>query len=156
MTKQNILGLLLVGLLITAIGCGPPGRGLRVEFVEGTVTLDGQPLDGVLITFIPVNEGDGTESALGRSNERGVYRLSSMNGDPERGAVAGEYRITASKVFVDDPMEGMSTQEAAASGLEVTHTEVLPAIYRDRKNTPLSATVNKGRNKIDLELTSNP
>ena len=156
MTKQNVFGLLLVGLLLTAIGCGPPGRGLRVEFVEGSVTLDGQPLGGVSITFIPINEGDGTESALGRSKENGVYRLSSMNGDPERGAVAGEYRIIASKTEVNDPMLGMSTEEAAASGLTVTHTEILPAIYRDRSNSPLTATVKRGKNKIDLELKSKP
>jgi len=156
MTKR-ILGLLLVGLLITAIGCGPPGRGLRVEFVEGTVTLDGQPLDGVSITFIPLNEGDGTESAFGRSNDRGVFRLSSMNGDPDRGAVAGEYRIIASKTEVDDPWAGMTPEEAqAASHLTASHTEILPAIYRDRQNTPLSATVNPGRNTIDIELVSNP
>jgi len=77
-------------------------------------------------------------------------------GDPDRGAVAGDYIVTVSKIEVHDPKAGMSHEEASASRLEVVQTQVLPRIYQDRQNTPLSATVNRGRNKIDIELNSKP
>ena len=155
MTKQFILGFLLIGLLIPVIGCDPKGRGLKVEFVEGVVTLDGEPVEGATITFIPVNEGEGAESAIGRSKEGGKYKLSSMNGDPEKGAIAGEYRIIVTKTDVHTPStEGMTYEQA--SNVTAIHTEVLHAIYRDRTKTPLTATVNKGKNKIDIELKSKP
>jgi len=153
MIKRSIFGLLLIGLLL-AVGCGQKGRGLRVEFVEGIVTLDGQPLGHASVTFIPANEGGKEEVALGFTDANGMYRLSSMNGDPDRGAVAGEYIITVSKIEVYDPKAGMSPEEAAVSRLEVTQTQVLPRIYQDRENTPLSAAVNRGRNRINIELSS--
>ena len=151
--KQSILGLLLIGSLVF-VGCGPKGRTLRVEYVEGVITLDGQPVSGVLVTFIPQNEGDGTEAAGGYSNAKGMYKLSSMNGDPGRGAVAGEYIVTISKIEVHDPKANMSYEEAAASKLESTQKQLLPAIYQDRKNTPLSATIVKGKNRFDFDVKS--
>ena len=158
MMMRSILGLLLVSTLVIA-GCGPKGSGLRVEYVEGIVTLDGQPLEGASVTFIPKTEGGTIEAASGYSNEKGVYKLSSMNGDPEKGAVAGEYIVNVSKVEIDDPTAGMSyEQRTMMTGNTpiVTQTQILPAIYQDRMNSPLSATVNKGKNKIDLELKSSP
>jgi len=153
MTKQSIFGLLLIGSLLLAVGCGQTGR-LRVEFVEGIVTFDGQPLEHASVTFVPVNEGGDEEVASGFTNANGMYRLSSFNGDPHRGAVAGEYIITVSKIEIHDPKAGMSPEEAAASRLEVTQTQVLPSIYQDRQNTPLSATVVKGRNRFNFDLKS--
>ena len=156
MIKQSIFWLLLVGSLMF-VGCGPKGRSLQVEYVEGIITLDGQLVSEASVTFIPKNEGDGTEAAGGYSNESGVYKLTSMNGDPEKGAIAGEYLVTISKIEVNDPTAGLSEAEAAKlSGVASTQTQLLPKIYQDRKNTPLSFTVNKGKNKINIELKSNP
>jgi len=157
MIRHGIVGLLLIGLFLVIVGCGPQGRALRVEFVEGVITLDGQPVSDASVTFIPKNEEDGTEAAGGFSNADGVFRLTSMNGDPERGAVAGEYRVTVSKIEINDPTAGLSEAEAAAlAHVPTTQHQVLPAIYQDRVNTPLSYTVNRGRNRIDIELSSNP
>jgi len=161
MIKHSIVWLILIGIgfLSVAVGCGPKGRTLRVEYVEGVVTLDGQPVAGAMISFIPKNEGGKEETASGYSDERGVYKLTSMNGNPERGAVEGEYIVTVSKIEIVSPStEGMSYEEVAASPerFQSTQTQLLPVIYQNRNNTPLSATVNRGRNKIDLELLSNP
>lgn len=155
--KRGILSLFLIGsLLLMVVGCGPKGRDLKVEYVEGVITLDGQPLASAAVTFRPKNEGGKEEAASGYTNTSGVYKLSSMNGDPEKGAIEGEYVVTVSKIEVHDPTAGMSYDEATTSGLQVTQKELLPTVYQDRKNTPLSATVNKGKNKIDLELKSKP
>jgi len=159
MTNRSVIVLLLIGPLLL-VGCGgSSGRSLQVEYVEGVVSLDGQPVSEASIAFLPKNEGNGTEAAGGFSDARGVYKLSSINGDFERGAVAGEYIVTVSKIETNNPFEGMSEEEAekaAARGLVPTQKELLPTIYQNRRNTPLSFTVNKGRNKIDIELKSNP
>ena len=161
MPKQSIsiLGLLLIGTLLF-VGCnGPKGKGLNVEYVEGIVTLDGQPIGGVSITFSPKNEEGPEESASGYSDGNGIYKLTSMNGDHEQGAIAGEYIITASKIEVDDPFAGMTYDEEQAAmgrGVRVKQTHILHTVYRDRSKTPLAATVNKDKNKIDLELKSKP
>ena len=159
MMRSIILGLLLVSSLVVVAGCGSKGFGLKVEYVEGIVTLDGEPLADVSVTFIPKTEGGSEEAASGYSNEKGVYKLSSMNGDPEKGAVAGEYVVNVSKIEVQDPTAGMSyEQRTMMSGSTpiVKQIQLLPAIYQDRTNTPLSFTVKSGKNKIDLDLKSNP
>ncbi|MCL2347142.1 MAG: hypothetical protein FWC50_02655 [Planctomycetaceae bacterium] len=153
---RNILGLLLVGSLLMFAGCGPKGRGLKVEYVEGVVTLDGQPLEGASVTFIPKAEGGKEESASGYSHAGGAYKLSSINGDPEKGAVAGDYVVNVSKVKVEDPKAGMSYEQATMSTAVVKQTQLLPKVYQDRKNSPLSFTVKPGKNKFDLELKSKP
>ena len=154
MTRTTI-GLLLIGLLFFA-GCGPQGRGLKVEYVEGVITLDGEPLADATVTFHARDEDSGAVTAAGMSNQRGIYKLSSTDSNPEAGTTVGEYIVTVSKVEVHDPTIHMTPEEAMVSNLRVTHTQLLPAIYQDRERTPLSATVNRGRNKIDLELKSNP
>ena len=133
----------------TAIGCG---GGIKTNYVEGIVTLDGEPLSGASVTFIPVAE-DGL-TAGGFSDDWGVYRLSSVNGSGGRGALAGEYVVTVAKtkevplarpVKHDDGTETKTTSES-----------VLAPIYRERTKTPLKFTVKNGSNKIDLPLKSKP
>jgi len=153
---RNILGLLIICSLLMFAGCGSKGRGLKVEYVEGVVTLDDQPLEGASVTFIPKTEGGKEESASGYSDEKGVYKLSSVNGDPGKGAVAGEYVVNVSKVKVEDPKAGMSYEQATVSTTVVKQIQELPAIYQDRKNSPLTFTVKPGKNKIDIELKSKP
>jgi len=154
MMQRNMgLGLLLVGSLLL-VGCGDTGNSLNVQYVEGVVTLDGQPLEGALITFVSQNEGG--LDAGGFSDAKGIYKLSSTGGDPERGAVMGEYTVTVSKVEINDPTVNMSYEEASASKLQPTQKQLLPVVYQNRKNSPLSATVNKGKNKINIELKSKP
>ena len=146
----------LVFLLIGIVGCRPIGKGLKVEYVEGVVTLDGEPIPKASVTFVPITETEGAEAAGGYTNEQGVYKLTSGNGDAEKGALAGEYRVMVSKIDAKDLTEGR--EYGASTGYNVTwsQTQLLPTIYQDRNNTPLKVTVKKGKNKIPLELTKNP
>jgi len=137
------------------IGCGSDG-GLRVEFVEGTVTLDGEPVAEASVTFVPTMDGQGTETAMGMTNERGVYRLSSMNGRPLAGAVAGEYKVLVSRITAESLTEGQEYGAAMGYTVPYRQTHHLPAIYRDPLNPQFTVTVNRGRNRLDFELVSNP
>lgn len=150
--KRTVFCLLLLFPPVFLVGCAK-GKSLKVEFVQGIVSLDGEPVASANISFIPAGNGGSEETAGGYSDSQGVYRITSMNGTPEKGAVAGEYRVTVEKVateaiFTDRPY---GTYEP-----EVVTKHFLPGIYRDPEKTPLIVTVKKGKNKIDLELKSKP
>ncbi|MDR2704402.1 MAG: hypothetical protein LBC02_01360 [Planctomycetaceae bacterium] len=153
---RNFMFTGMILLILLSNGCGSQGKGLKVEYVEGIITLDSEPVSNASITFIPITETDGTEAAGGYSNEKGVYKLTSGNGDPEKGALQGEYRVLVSKIESKDLTKGK--EYGTPTGYQPTfkQTQLLPVIYQNREKSPLKATVKKGKNKIDFQLTQNP
>ena len=153
--KRTSFCLVACFLLPFLAGCGEKGKGLNVEFVQGVVTLDGEVVAGATISFIPVDREGPTETAGGFSGANGVYRITSSNGTPEKGAVAGEYHVTVDKylteVIYPPGKEGDPDVET-----KVATKYFLPDVYREVKTTPLTVTVNKGKNTINLELKSIP
>ena len=152
-------------LLFTISGC-TGGRGLPVQFVEGIVTLDGEPLAGANVTFIPRDIGASADStgsaelgtvpevAGGHTDAQGRYLLGSVHGEPGKGALVGDYIVTISKSEIylppgapprdpNDPMPPLSRF-------------VTPRIYVDRATTPFTATVVEGKNKFDFDLKRRP
>ena len=86
--RSALSGLLLVCLT----GCGAEphqGDGLAREAVSGTVTLDGKPLGGATIQFVPSdpNAPGGTSGEF----EDGKFEIGSG-----RGPMAGSYRVMIS------------------------------------------------------------
>lgn len=162
-------GLMLLGLaacIAAAVGCGGPPA-LQTEYVEGLVTVDGEPVADATVTFVPVTEGQGA-SATGMTNAQGIYKLTAaVTGDvaatPEAGTLPGEYHVGVVKNIVDTPM---SQEEAEKQGIEYVPpppgvrqepkiTFVVPQKYNFPRKSGLRVTVEPGRNNIPLELTSN-
>ena len=128
--------------VLVFVGCSD-GR-LPTEHVTGTVTLDGQPLADAQIFFNPV---EGGIPAHGWTNEQGVYLITAMQGGGTgAGTVPGDYVVTVTKIEVT----------LAPDGESGTTTHLLPPIYRVTDQSPLRATVVKGRNRFDFELQSVP
>lgn len=124
-------------LVLLAAGCRPPGP--DVQMVEGVVTLDGKPLGGAYVTFVP-STPDGI-SAAGLTRDDGGYVVSATVGKRfGEGTVRGEYVVTVEK-WVDPPNGGQALL-------------VSPRVYADRATTPLRAVVNTGRNSLDFTLSS--
>jgi hypothetical protein len=139
--------------LLLLVGCKQENS-VQVEYVTGVITLDGVPISDATIRFRPSTPDAEHEGAFGSSNAHGVYELTSFNGLPDRGAMAGTYRVTVQKVNV---IELMPLEEARSTHVETTRLEnLLPLIYLDERRTPLEVTVNRGRNTINLELKSSP
>jgi hypothetical protein len=144
--------ILLISLAFS--GCTTkPYTGPKTYFVDGTITLDGLPLEGADIQFQP-KENVG-EVAVGKSVSAGNFKVSSVQGLPEQGAMAGTYKVTVSKIEAVqlshpkiDPVSGDSTTQ--------TSKEILPAIYQDPIKTPLEVIIIEGRNQIRLDLKSIP
>ncbi len=121
--------------LIALAGCsGGSDGGIKppeLGKVTGTVTLDGNPLEGAMVEFSPAN----SRPSFGTTNAEGVYTLSY---DEKRvGAAVGEHTVKI-----------ITRQGTAALG----DSEAVPARYNEKSE--LKATVESGDNTFDWELTS--
>lgn len=83
----------LAGLLIVfAAGCAP-----RTAKVSGKVTLDGKPLAGAIVNFIPLANKDNLEapdSSSGTTDQNGEFTLEDSKG--ASGAVVGKHKVIIS------------------------------------------------------------
>lgn len=145
------LCLLIFSLGIFLNGCGgPKGRPtIPTEPAGGTVTLDGAPLGKAEILFVA--QSPGAENATALSDENGKFVLTSLNGAPGKGALPGEYKVTVSKTETKtlaqpkkDPVLGETWTE---------DIQLVPTVYMSPDKTPLQATIQKGSNNVELELS---
>lgn len=129
--------------LLALVGCGNPRAS-----VEGTVSLDGVPIDFGTIAFVPLET---TQSpSAGGMILRGVYRI-----DAERGPLPGTFRVeisgqkkTGEKKRARDIPDFPPSDEL----VELT-VELLPEKYN--KQSSLISTIQSGRNTINFDLTKN-
>jgi hypothetical protein len=151
--KSKKYFLILLTLWFAFIGCSSSDKRNRfVEYVEGIVTMDGTPLDNASIQFIPKTEGKG-ESAGGYTNANGKYTLSSLNGNPGKGALAGEYIVLISKT-ISVPISRAKYEEGEAPPEELK--QLVPAVYQNRNKPFFEVTVVKGKNVHNFEVKSKP
>ena len=158
----------LMSLLFT--GCH---SGLRTEYVEGTVTLDGKPVEGALVTFIPASGGT-ARVAAGTTDVRGRYTLTTAEGGrPGRGTTEGDYQVTIAKRTPDTSKEkheaaetGKSEQPPSreemaaaerarrAAGLPPPFLYLTPRKYNNPQTSGLTATVVRGKNRLHFVMVS--
>jgi hypothetical protein len=144
-------------ILVGVVGCGTSGP--DTQAVQGTVTIDGAPLEGATVYFSPT--GSGGAPAAGQTGSGGVFRLTTVVAGARGGggAVAGDYAVVIQKrempavaeLSTDDPRYGgdrPSTESSKAI------KELVPVVYGDAKTSPLQATVKKGVNAFTFEIES--
>ena len=157
--------------LLLAGGCRRSGP--VVEMVEGTVTLDGTPIEGVTVTFKPV--GGAGLMAFGMTRADGRFTLNATRGGrPGAGTAAGDYAVTLTKTkggyeIVEGP-PAPETPSTPPPDIETAKAEyekwareqaqkkprplppveyLIPKAYGDEKTSGFKATVKKGRNSGD-------
>jgi hypothetical protein len=143
-------GVLLAGF---TLGCGGNG-----PFpVEGTVLLDGQPVEGATVQFEPA--GKGGQGAMALTGPDGRFSLATALGT---GAMRGEYRVIIGKVTGPEipgnpppmnasPAELARWQRAGIDAMKAQKSEV-PYIYGTFADTPLRCAVpTSGRVVFDLD-----
>ena len=155
-----VLSLVLISACMV-MGCPKAGKGLKVEYVEGILTVDGTPTAGVIVTFLPVDKSAGLEAAGGITDDKGVYKLTSNNGDIDKGALAGKYKVIVSKItaesFVneDGSYKPGAPKDPLGQPMSLKETQLMPKKYVASRTTPLEFTVETGvKNTINLELSS--
>lgn len=79
--------------------CFTLGCGAKQVPIEGTVTLDGDPLAGAQVLFDQPDRSSG-KSFAGKTDESGHFTLRPVGGDPDAD-VAGTYRVSLTTVVPD-------------------------------------------------------
>ena len=148
------VGVRFAGLcvILMAAGCGggnpnPP----KLMPVSGTVTLDGRPLSGVMVSFVPTGSTHGS-GARGHTDNAGRYELTATHGG--KGTPVGDYRVVARKLVMPDGSNFPANSNVAPFNSPAR--QVLPAKYSERDRTVLAALVRDGANTIDFPLASKP
>lgn len=144
----DLLGwLLLSAVCLVASGCSKSAGPPKVEKlpVKGVVTLDGQPLAGARVTFLPKEAGG---AAAGRTNESGAYELEGMAG--RSSALQGPCKVTISRMLKPDGSPPAPNEAPMAVGAQ----ESLPKQYSMPGSTTLSADVPAGGGTFDFPLKS--
>jgi hypothetical protein len=154
--KKLLCLILFCGGLLLLYGCGPANPYGTVA-VTGKVMVDGAPMEGITISFVPVG-GTGT-AAFGMTDADGNYKLTTGGAPFGTGAIPGEYSATFSKV-ASSP--GMSLGEFQAGGGTTSPPSsgppkavyLIPEKFADPKTTGFeSIEVKKGgKNNFDFNI----
>jgi hypothetical protein len=138
-------GCLGAALLLTLAGCGGGAKLTYVE-VEGKVTLNEEPLGGVVVRFYPESEANNQlPYSTGKTDAAGRYKLTSVDGPA--GAVVGRHRVVVSRPPRERPSD-LDKPPPEETGPDI------PVAYTVADKTPLVITVKSGdRQTIDLRLT---
>jgi hypothetical protein len=131
---------LLLG--VNLVGCGRDG--LPREAVSGTVSLNGQPLETGIITFVPQDPDTPTQG--GTTIAGGAYEIPRA-----QGLVPGKYKviISSGEGSEEKPVEDLS--ELGPGMPPEPAEEAIPSQYSG--NTVLEASVTAGgRNQFEFTL----
>ncbi|MCC9606800.1 hypothetical protein LOC68_16045 [Blastopirellula sp. JC732] len=138
MWKTINIGCACAALLIGVVcltGCGGDDG---YAMVEGTVTLDGQPIENGVISLVPL---DGETPTAGERIENGVYKMRAPLGTKR-------VEISASKVV---GQRAAYAGEADSPQMDITKS-IVPARYNMKSE--LTLDVAPGINKKDFDLKS--
>jgi hypothetical protein len=125
---------LLATLPLVAAGCG--GR----QTIEGTVTLDDQPLEQGYINFRPMPKAKGPP--VGSPIEKGKYVIRTKD------AMEGDYRVEITSLG----KTGRKTRDGAGKSIDI-EGQVLPARYNSQST--LQIQIKPGQhNEFPFALTS--
>jgi hypothetical protein len=155
------LAALAVVVAFATIGCGG-GPKVKPVTVEGVVLLDGQPLAGATVRYVPLDEKG--QSANGLTKDDGTFRLTCLNGLD--GALPGEYKVVITHAvgqevevpaspeeaqrLADKMMRGGVGKKKAGSRPKKQPSPIRPD-YSDEAKTTLRATVPSSKATWKLE-----
>jgi hypothetical protein len=132
-TRGTAASILCLSLLAGCGGVdGPP-----LATVTGTVTLDGQPVKGALLEFVPQHPGGST--AWGGTDESGRYEM--LFGQSRKGAVVGRSLV---RITSDD--------RVSIGGEAYERTEVFPPKYNTQSEQYVDVV--DGENVFDFKCES--
>jgi len=142
---QSVRGWFPVVLMAVAIGCSG-GDGLKRAPITGLLTVDGKPVAGASLQFIPAGGTPGG-GALGVSDANGKFEvISSRHGD--EGIPPGEYLVMVS--LLADP-DGTPLSPEATQADHPFAKETVPAPYSG-PDSPLKVTISDKGGEVKVEV----
>jgi hypothetical protein len=136
-----------------AVGCGAKSELEGVVPAAGTVTYQGQPIEGAAVIFSP--EAGGT-AAAGRTDASGRFQLTTLTAND--GALPGKYQVGISKI---EGGGSTVTAEEAAKSMTFAHgpapaapvKDLLPEKYKLGKSEQTAEVTVGGANEFSFDLT---
>jgi hypothetical protein len=130
-----------------------PSRNPNLVRVRGTVTLEGKPLAGAVVTFHPTTK-DGS-SAVGATDRFGKFDMKTAG--LGNGALIGEYGVTVTKLVSEEKMMTPDEAKQYTSKMgkpppEPKVTNQAPAQYATVQSSGLTATVKRGVGPFKFDL----
>jgi len=144
-SSKYLLLFVLLGLFTG--GCkGPKVEGLVP--VRGTITFNGEPLEGATVGFTPKEFKSGDRLGTGKTDAQGRFELRTIG---ELGVLPGEYVVVVIK------NETISDRQTSPTGRPVPSEvrSLIPKRYGDPKTSNLNVIVGQSGNR-DLQLTILP
>ena len=130
--------LCLTFLATILVGCSESA--LDHASVSGRVTLDGEPLEGAAVTFIPISTTDDGLAgyySMGETDKDGRYSLRTLEHHSKDGAAVGKHKVIVNKIVESGPEVG----------------ELVPPPYNDDRVSPLRFEVPVvGTDAADFDL----
>lgn len=136
--RDGLRQILIACTAVACLGCGG-GDGPQLGNVTGTITIDGAPVPGLNVTFVPAGKGS---PSYGGTNENGVYRL--MFNRQRTGAEVGKHHVVIEN----------REPETDDSGNRILSGVVVAVPQKYSQPGTLSTDVRPGQNKLDFALDS--
>ena len=113
----------------------------------GTVTSDGQPLQGATVVFR--STGSEPRTAIGRTDAKGIFVLRTFeDGD---GAIVGQHKVSITKTEIEKVPANINLDEV---DFQPKVTSLIPEKYGSPETSGLTAEVTaNGLNEFKFELT---
>ena len=147
--KSSVAVAAAAALATLAAGCAKAPRPVLVE-AEGTVRLDGKPLNRAEVRFIPLIDFGPEYVATGVTDEAGRFKLT-CKGQP--GACAGENRVLVLEAEVPARLLGEDAQVELAKYFRSLGGRPIPPRYGNLAESPLKANVKADQKEHQFNLT---
>ncbi|MBA2117144.1 carboxypeptidase regulatory-like domain-containing protein [Bremerella alba] len=142
------LAVALSMILLSLTGCSGPSDQPDLGQVSGTITLDGKPLNNIVVVFQP----DNGRPARGRTDTEGQYELTYIRSS--LGTKVGHNRVEIAPSEEDDAPDEPE-EDADSRKVNRPSKSGKPRIpVRYNIKSELEADVQPGENTFDFELTS--
>jgi hypothetical protein len=149
---RRLGALILVVAATSSAGCGSK---IQVVPVTGVVTFNGNPVKKAEVCFIREGNaphGDPAPPAIAVTDAEGAFSLTTGE---LSGAVPGHYRVTVQKtnfedLNIPDPLPKPYRKKDVVGYMmanKLVVYKVLPEVYSDMRNSPLSADVTPDETK---------
>ena len=161
-TGETLVLSFVLSITLWSVGCGGPDNAAELAFLKdlvpatGRVTLDGKPLSGATVSFVPDITVEGGRMAMAITDANGAYELvtgvPSLPPEESKGVLPGEYTVAISRIAMPDgkPMPEGITEEA--DFLAKGAIQFVPEKYTDPNTSTLKATVAPPKAENNFEL----
>lgn len=148
-TKHGLLLVALSCLPLVLTGCSRNGDQPELGQVTGTITMDGTPLPGIVVVFVP----DNGRPARGKTDQDGKYELTYIR--KTRGTKVGHNRVEiAPNEEGDDESEESGDTEDTRPAKPPKKRKKVKVPERYNTDSILQADVLPGENVLDFTLVS--